>query len=111
MHIGLPAPEVASLHRVVEQAVYRVTVIVIVLGGVDSALGRDGVGAARRIVERENLDFVAEFAEGGGGRGTGQSTAHHDDLELPLVARVDQAKRELVVLPLVGDGTVGNLGV
>ena len=83
----------------------------IVLGGVDSALGRDRVGAARRIVEGENIDFVAEFAERGSRRGAGQSTAHDDDLELPLVARIDQANRELVVLPLVGDGAVGNFGV
>ncbi len=67
MDVGFPTPIVAALHRVVEQAVHRVAVVVIVLRGVDPALGRDRVGTARRIVEGEYLDLVAEFAERGSG--------------------------------------------
>src|SRR5205085_7978353 len=37
--VGLPGPEVPALHRVVEQAVDRVAVSPVVLGGVDATLG------------------------------------------------------------------------
>ena len=48
--VGLAGPVVAALHRVVEEAVDRVAVALVVLGGVDAALGGDRVrpaGASR----------------------------------------------------------------
>ena len=45
MHVGLAAAEVAALDRVVEQAVDRVAVALVVLRRVDAALGGDRVGA------------------------------------------------------------------
>ena len=65
--VGFAGAEVAALDGVVEEAVDAVAVVLIVLGGVDAALGGDGVGAAGGILEAEALDVVAEFAERGGG--------------------------------------------
>ncbi len=83
----------------------------VVLGGVDPALGGDGVGPARGVVEGEDLDPVAELAQSGGGGGPGQAGADHDDGEPALVVGVDEADGELVVGPLVGDRPGGDLGV
>ena len=90
VHVGLTGAEVAALDRVVEQAVDAVAVALVVLGGVDAALGGDRVGAARRVVERERLDLVAEFGHRGRGRRAGESGADDDHLELALVGRVDE---------------------
>ena len=62
--VGFARAEIAALHGVVEQAVDAVAVVVIVLGGVDAALRRDAVRAARRILKAEALDVVAQFARG-----------------------------------------------
>ena len=101
--IGLPASIVPTLHRVVEQPLDRVPVVLVVLGRVDPTLGRYGVRPARRVVEGEHLDLVSELGQRRGRRGAGEPGAHDEDLELPLVGWVDQLDRELVVLPLVGD--------
>ena len=45
--IGLSGPEVSALDGVIEQPVDRVPVIAVVLGGIDAALGGDGMGAPR----------------------------------------------------------------
>ena len=66
--VGLARPEVAALDRVVEQAEDAVAVVLIVLGGVDAALGGDAVRAARAVLKAESLDVVAQFAERGGSR-------------------------------------------
>src|SRR5690606_302654 len=89
----------------------RVAVVVVVLGGVDPALGGDGVGPPGRIVEGECLDVVAQLPESGSGRGPGQAGPHDDDLEAPLVVRIDETDREPVVVPLVRQRAGRNLGV
>src|SRR5690606_32271602 len=109
--VGLAGPVVAALDGVVEEAVDRVAVVVIVLGGVDTALGGDGVRTPRRVVEGEHLHLVAQLTEGSGRRGAGEAGADDDDLELPLVGGVDEPDRELVALPLVLQRTGRDLGV
>ncbi len=88
--VGLAGAEVAALDRVVEQAVDAVAVVLVVLGRVDAALGRDRVGAPRRVLVAERRDRVAELGERGGGRGAGQAGADDDDVELALVVGADQ---------------------
>jgi hypothetical protein len=41
MHIGFAGAEVAAFDRVVEQAMHRVAVVLIILRGIDAALRRD----------------------------------------------------------------------
>ena len=99
--VGLARAEVAALDRVVEQPVNAVAVVLVVLGGVDAALGGDAVRAARAVLEAEAFDLVAQLGQRGGGRGAGQAGADDDDVELPLVGRVDQLQVELVLVPLL----------
>src|SRR5260370_21616846 len=61
--VGFAGPEIAALHGVVEEPVNAVAVIVIVLGGIDSALGRDTVRAPGRILKAETVDVIAEFGQ------------------------------------------------
>ena len=97
--VGLAGPEVAALHRVVEEAEDAVAVALVVLRGVDAALGGDRVGPAGRVVEGEGLHVVALLAERGRGRAAGQPGAHDDDVVLAPVGRVHQLPVELVVRP------------
>ena len=58
-----------------------------------------------------DLHLVAELAERRRGRRAAEAGADDDDLEPPLVRRVHELHVELVVVPLLGDGPVGDLGV
>ena len=109
--VRLAGAVVAALDRVVEQPVHAVAVVLVVLGRVDAALRGDRVRAPRRVVEREDLDVVAELAERRGGRRAGEAGADDDDVELPLVRRVDELDVELVVVPLLLDRPVGDVRV
>ena len=109
--VRLAGAVVAALHRVVEEAVDAVAVVRVVLRRVDPALRGDGVGAPGRVVEGERLDLVAELAERRGGGGAGEPGADDDDVELALVRRVHELHVELVLVPLLGDRAVGDLGV
>ena len=107
--VALAGAEVAALDRVVEQPMDAVAVAAVVLRRVDPALGGDRVGAARRVVERERLDLVAELGERGRRRRPGETGADDEDLELALVVRVDQLGVGDVAVPLVGERSVGTL--
>ena len=109
--VGLPRAVVAALHGVVEEAVGRVAVLLVVLRGVDAALRGDGVRAARGVLVAEGLHVVAGLAERGGGRAAGQAGADDDDVELAAVGRVDQAVVHLARRPALGDRAGGGLGV
>ena len=77
--VGFARAEVAAFDGVVEQAVDRVAVVAIVLGGVDAALGGDAVRAPRAVLVAEALDVVAGFAERRRRGAAGQSGADDDD--------------------------------
>ena len=61
--VRLAGPVVAALDRVVEEAVDAVAVVAVVLRRIDATLRGDAVRAAGGVVEREQLDLVAELAE------------------------------------------------
>ncbi len=109
--VGLAGAVVATLDGVVEEPVYRVVVVLVVLGGVDTALGCDRVGAAGRILDAEYLDIVAEFAERSGCGGTAEAGSHDDDVELALVGGANDFDGRLVVAPLLREFAGGNFGI
>ena len=111
MNVGLSTPVVTALDRVVKEAIDRVSVVVIVLRSVDPSLGGDGVSPSRRVMEGENVDLVAKFAERRRSGSPGETRPDDEDLELPLVVRADEPDGELVVFPLGADRPCGNLGV
>ena len=79
MHVRFACAEVAALHRVVEQPVDAVAVVLIVLRGVDAALRGDRVGPARGVLVAERAHVVAELGHRRGGGAAGQAGADHDD--------------------------------
>jgi len=106
--VGLPGAEVAALDRVVEQAVDRVAVVLVVLRRVDPALGGDRVGPARAVLEAERQHLVAQLGEGRRGGGPGEPRADHDHRVLPLVRGAEQLDLVTELGPLVLEGTGGN---
>ena len=109
--IGLARAKIATLDGIVEQPEDGVPIVLIILGRVDPALGGDGMGPARTVLDAERFDGVAQLRQGGGGRGSGQTGADHQDLEFPLVGRADQFVAETAVVPFFGQGAIGDLGV
>ncbi len=109
--VRLARPEVAALHRVVEQPIDAVAVVLVVLGGVDAALRGDRMRPPGRILVTEALHLVAELGERRGRRGSGQSRADDDDGETALVGRIHQLHVEPGALPLGLDRAGGNSGI
>ena len=107
--VGLAGAVVATLDRVVEEALDGVAVLLVVLRGVDATLRGDRVRAARGVLEAERLHVVAGLAEGRGGGATGEPGADDDDRHLATVRRVDQGRLELAAGPLLSMGPSGAL--
>lgn len=59
VNIGLARAKVAALYGVVEEPVNAVAVVLIVLGGVDTALSRDRVRAAWAVLVAEALYIIS----------------------------------------------------
>ena len=109
--VRLARAVVAALHGVVEEAVRRVAVLLVVLRRVDAALRGDRVRTTRGVLVAEGLHVVAGLAHGGGGRAAGQAGADDDHVELAAVGRVDQPVVHLVRGPAVLDQAGGRLRV
>ena len=88
VHIGLTGAKISPLHRIVEEPVDRIAVVLVVLRGVDATLGGDRMGAARRIVKSEGLHVVAELGHRGCGCGTRKPSSHHDYVVSPFVGGI-----------------------
>ena len=110
IHIGLAGTVVTALDRIVKQPVDGVVVVLVVLRGVDTALGGDGVRAARRVGDAEDLDVVSQLAQRGGCGRTTQTRTHDDHLEFPLVVRRYNPDFSLALRPFLGEGSFRNLG-
>src|SRR5699024_1547800 len=109
VHVRFAGAEVTALDGVVEQSVDAVTVVAVVLGGVDAALRGDGVRTPGAVLVAERNDVVAGLAQGRRGGGTGQPGADDDDGELAPVGRVDQIGREAALVPALVDRPFGCL--
>ncbi len=75
---GLVGEEVAAVDGVVEVLEDVVTLALEVLGGVDAALGADGVRALDRD-DREQVYLAAEFGDLDDGGESGEAAANDDD--------------------------------
>ncbi len=102
IHVRLARAEVAPLDRVVEQPEHGVAVVLIVLRRVDPALGRDRVGAPRRVLETEARHLIAELAERGRGGGAGEPRADDQDAVFELVRGIHELDGGAMALPLLG---------
>ena len=109
--IGLAGTVVATLNRVIEKPIDAVAIILVVLGCVDAALGRDGMGAARGVLQAEGEDVVAQLGQRGRGRSAGQPGTDDDQGVVALVRRIDQLEFELVFIPLLRDRTARDISI
>ena len=50
---------VAPLNSIIEKAVDTITVIGVIFGSIDTALGRNGMGTAGAVLNAEGLDVIA----------------------------------------------------
>ena len=101
VHVGLTGTVVATFDRIVEQPIHAVAVVLVILGGIDSTLRGDRVGATWAVVENETIHLIAQFRHGRGSRATGESRPHHDDFVFPLISGVDQLHVGFVGAPLL----------
>ena len=102
MHVGFAAAEVSPFDSIVKQSPYTVTIIGIVLGSVDSALGSNTVCSTWRILKTEGLNLIAQFCQGRRSRCTCQPGTDYDDFFLALVRRVNQLHFLLATIPFLG---------
>src|SRR5262249_9796315 len=77
--VGLARAEVTALDGVVEEPAAAVAVVLVVLGGVDAALGGDRVGPPRAVLETKTLHVIAQLGQRGGGRAAGQAGADDEE--------------------------------
>ncbi len=111
IYVCLACAVVTALHCVVEKTVYGVTVVLIVLGCVYTALGCDRVSAARAVLDAEVEHVEAHLGESRGCRRTGETRADHYDVETTLVCGIDKFLMGLVVGPFLSDRTLRDLRV
>ena len=111
MDIGLAGAEVAAFDRVVEKPVNAVTVVLVVLRGIDATLRGDRVGAARAVLVAEALHIVALLGQRRSGRGTGEAGTHDDQIKLSLIRRADDFRVVLEGGPFLVEGTGWNFAI
>ena len=103
MNIRFTRTEIAAFYRVVKEAVHTITVILIVLGTIDTALCRNAVRPTWAVLVTKALHLIAQLRERGCCRGSCQTTSNNQHGILPLVVRIDQTGVHLVFRPLIGN--------
>ena len=111
VHIGFPGTVVTAFDRIVEQPVGGVSVVLIILCGIDAALSRDRMRSSGRVLKAEGLHIVAHFTERGGGGCAGEARSHDDHIDVSFVGWVHQADVRFVLRPLLVDRSFWDLGV
>ncbi len=111
INIGFARAKIAPLDRVVEKPVNAVAIVLVILGGVDAALGGDAVRAARTVLETEALDLVTQLGQSGRRRCARESGADDEDVKPALVRRVDELHLETVFVPLLRERARRNVRV
>src|SRR5258708_1693023 len=99
INIGFARPVIPSFYCVVKEAVDAVSVILVILGRVDSALSRDAVCTSWGILKAKRKHVIAQLAHARGGRSSGQSRTDNNHGVLSLVGRIDQLHFKFAVVP------------
>ena len=111
IYVRFPRAVIAALYGVVEKSVDGIAVVLVILGGVDTPLSRDGVGPAGRILKAERLDLVAHLSQRCRRRSASQARANNDHFDPTLVGRVDQRHGRFVLGPLVFQWASGDFRI
>src|SRR5690606_27940516 len=96
VNIRLAGAKVAALHRIVKEPEDAITVVLVVFRGVNSALSRDGVGAAGAVLVAEALDVVAKLAERRGGGSASEARTDDDHVVAAAVGGGDEVARRFM---------------
>ena len=64
VYVGLSGTVVATLDGVVEEAMHRITVVLVILGRIDATLSRHRMGPTRGTVEHEVVHLVPQLGQG-----------------------------------------------
>ncbi len=99
VHIGFPGTVIAPFEGIEEKAVYRIVVVPVILGCIDSSLGRDGMCPPGRIAHAKHIHAIPLFSECRRCRSPGQSRSHHNNVHPGPVGRRDRSESILVPLP------------
>jgi len=109
--VGLSGPEVAALDGVVEKPPDAVSVVAVVLGRVDAALGGDAVRPPRTVLIAKAAHPVAGLAQRRRGGRTGQPGPDDEHAELASIGGADQLGVEAPGVPAALDRALGHLAV
>src|SRR4029079_4681217 len=96
---GVGRPEVSTFHSVIKQSTHAVSVVLVILGRIDSSLRRNAVGTARTILETKASHVIAKLSQGRGRAGSGKAGADDDDRDFSFVVRTYQFFAEPVPVP------------
>jgi hypothetical protein len=111
MDIGFPGTEIPALDRVIKQTVDAVTVIGVIFGGIDAALGSDGVSAARGVLKAESFDIISQLGQCRRRRSAAEAGTDHDDVELAFIGGIDQFEFKAMPIPFFRYRSSGDLSV
>ena len=87
MNIRFSRAKIATLYRIVEQAEDAVSVVLIVLGGVNSSLRCDAVRPARGILEAKAFNVIPEFTQCRCSRSACEAASDNDNVKFWPVIR------------------------
>ena len=107
VYVGFAGTVVTTLDRIVEEAVYRVAVVLIVFSSIDTALCGDRVSAAGRILNTEVQHVESQLAQRSGSRTAGKTRTNDDDVETTFIGRVHQFLVCFIIGPLFSQGAFG----
>src|SRR5262249_27044111 len=101
IHVGLAGPEVSAFDGVIEEPEDAVAVVAIVLCGIDAALGRDAMCAARAVLKTKTLDVIPKLAQRRSSGGASQPAADYNYVVLALVGRIHELELEPAFFPTI----------
>src|SRR5437588_4421504 len=101
VNVRFARTEIAAFDGVVKQSENAVAIVLVILGGIDPALRRNGMGATRRILVTKTFHAVTKFTQSGRGRSAGQSGTDHNDLKFAAIIRANETRIILVVTPFL----------
>src|SRR5689334_5056256 len=101
MNIAFAGAEVAALDGVIKQPVDAVAIVAIIFRGVDAALRRYGMGAARAVLKAETFDVIAKLCKRRRRRGARQARTDNQNIKLAFIGRVDEFLILFVLRPLL----------
>src|SRR5438874_1976988 len=99
VNVRFARTEIATFDRVVKQSENAVAIVLVILGGIDPALRRNGMGATRRILITKTFHAITKFTQSGRGRSAGQPRTDHNDLKFAAIIRANETRIILVVTP------------